>query len=39
MTLTVDGKSAGPWRLDTQGTAVAQLPARPLAEEIRIAWR
>ncbi len=38
-TLTVDGKSTGAWSLDAQGTAIAQLPARPTGAETRIEWR
>jgi len=38
-TLTVDGKSAGTWSLDAQGTAIAQLAAHPIGGETRIEWR
>jgi alpha-glucosidase (family GH31 glycosyl hydrolase) len=38
-TLTVDGKSAGAWSLDAQGTAIAQLAAHPIGGETRIEWR
>ncbi|MDE2138282.1 MAG: DUF5110 domain-containing protein, partial [Gammaproteobacteria bacterium] len=37
--LTVDGRSAAGWSFAADGTAVAQLPAHPVGEELRIDWR